>query len=138
MFVAVPDLPPNVHTMTSNTLTEHRPARPPTLDIYGQIPNQFRAFVQSSSAVSEGLTLTQPTLNAYDQARDRIKIVAAQRAKRAESGEQRGRSRDRKGQDENETGKEEAGGRGRPGDDVVVIPLGTSSAVASRFRNGQS
>lgn len=86
-------------------------------------------------AGSAGVELAPATREAYVRARERVRAVEIER-ERVSTREGEGESAG-EGQGEGEREGREGGERGRPGDDIVVIPTGTSSAVVSRFRNGE-
>lgn len=139
-YAAIPNLPRNTYPLVSNTFTDHRPAKPPVIDGEIQARDLFHPVVTSSpypsfssassasSAASAPTTaasapapsapsatprveLSPSTSESYVTARERVRLVASE--------------------------MEGGGEGGRPGDDIVVIPTGTSSAVVSRFRNGE-
>ena len=108
---AVTGLPPNVHLMTNKLTADCRPVKPPR-DIEG-IRDDFHPFVSNQ----EGIRLSREMSDALYKARARSRSLSPPRSP---SGKRSAPPR-----------------RPRRGDDVVVVPLGTSSAIPSMYRNGK-
>ncbi|KAI0058634.1 hypothetical protein BV25DRAFT_1212589 [Artomyces pyxidatus] len=101
----VTGLPTNTSILRANTWTEMRPRKPPAAEESIQNRDKFHPAVTSPDL----LALPLATLGRFAEAQEQVQSILAEREK---------------------VGKES-----RPGDDVVVVPLGTSSAVSSRYRN---
>ncbi|TFK47540.1 hypothetical protein OE88DRAFT_1665716 [Heliocybe sulcata] len=106
---SISNLPSSVHPLLPDTLISIRPPKPPTLDAEGVRPDPFHPALLDSDA--------NPILS--EEIRERFEQTKEVVRSRIEEWE--GKKREK-----------------RPGDDVVVTPLGTSSAMPTKQRNVSS
>ncbi|TFK29593.1 hypothetical protein FA15DRAFT_752407 [Coprinopsis marcescibilis] len=105
----IPNLHKNTHTMTKNLKIGIRPFSKPILDAHTQSKDFFHPLLEKRSANGDiPVELRQETLAEFEEAHERVRQYQPLHS-----------------------GK-------RPGDDVVVIPLGTGSAVPGRYRTVSS
>ncbi|KAG2011926.1 3' tRNA processing endoribonuclease, variant 2 [Coprinopsis cinerea AmutBmut pab1-1] len=110
---SIPNLPKNTQLMRPNVRIGVRPYAPPKLDPQTEGKDLFHPLVEGKK-LGEGesieVQLPEETVEKFEQAREAVKKIAEGAAKPVE----------------------------RPGDDVVVVPLGTGSAVPGRYRTVSS
>lgn len=105
--IAVLGLPPNLHLMKNSLTADCRPVKPPRpIDGWR---DDFHPFVTGK----EDLRYSRQMEAAIRRSRSRSRSISPSPLNRRAVPKPR-----------------------EPGDDVVVVPLGTSSAIPSRYRNG--